>query len=108
MESFSTRGISGYSPQPGWAEQDPMTWRKVVIKTIRETLRKWKAEGKEIIGMTISLQREVVIWGGSFLYNAIIWLDNRILSQVEQIKKTLDPEDSIDNWFEYKSSIFSF
>lgn len=79
-------------PQPGWAEQDPLTWWKAVTRTIREALKRGKVKGREIIGLAVSSQREAVvpIHGEQVLYNAIIWLDNRTLPQVEQIKKTFE------------------
>ncbi|MEM1558168.1 MAG: FGGY family carbohydrate kinase [Thermoproteota archaeon] len=82
-------------PQPGWAEQDPSAWWKAVVKTIKGALKKGGVKGKEIIGLAVASQREAVVpvRGEQVLYNAIIWLDNRTLPQVEHIRDTFDPKE---------------
>ncbi|XP_068142119.1 glycerol kinase 3 [Drosophila tropicalis] len=80
----------------GWCEQDP----KVIVSTVNECIvgacKKLKQLGgqvKDIVAVGITNQREsTVIWDrntGETLANAIIWLDNRTTSTVEELLETI-------------------
>lgn len=79
-------------PRPTWAEQDPDSWWKAVIDTIQTVIKRADLNGDEILGIGIDSQREAVVpidSKGEKLWNSIIWLDRRTLTQAENIKKMM-------------------
>ncbi|KAH8365911.1 hypothetical protein KR093_007164 [Drosophila rubida] len=80
----------------GWCEQDPDVISKIVNDCIDNACRKLRALGgkiEDIVAIGITNQREsTVIWDrntGKPLANAIIWLDNRTGSTIEELLKTI-------------------
>lgn len=83
-------------PQEGWVEQDPMEILDVVKKCIYCTIKKLEASGgsaNDIVAVGITNQREsTIVWDkftGKPLYNAVVWLDVRTASTVEQLLDTV-------------------
>ncbi|XP_034658402.1 glycerol kinase [Drosophila subobscura] len=80
----------------GWCEQDPMVIVNTVNECIAGACKKLTAIGgqvQNIITIGITNQREsTVIWDrltGQPLANAIIWLDNRTTSTVEELLEAI-------------------
>lgn len=83
-------------PQEGWVEQDPLFIYNAVIECIEEAVKKLEKLGgsvKDIVAIGITNQREsTIIWDretGKPLHNAIIWLDNRTSSTVDELVETI-------------------
>lgn len=83
-------------PQEGWVEQDPVKIVSIVEDCITGAIKKLKSLGgsaKDIVAVGITNQREsVIVWDrqtGKPLYNAIIWLDNRTASTVEELLQSI-------------------
>ncbi len=78
-------------PKPGWVEHDPENIWQSVLKTIREALKEAKVDGKQIIALGITNQREtVVVWDRHShrpIYNAIVWQCRRTQSFCEKLKR---------------------
>jgi glycerol kinase len=79
-------------PQPGWCEHDPMEIINNVNICIDEVCEKLEAMGysaADIKGVGITNQRETtVVWDkvtGEPLHNAVVWLDMRTSSTVEEL-----------------------
>lgn len=69
-----------YSLHPGWAEQDPDYYWKILCTTTRRLLDKTAFDKKAIQGLTVTTQRGTVInvdSQGRALRPAITWLDQR-------------------------------
>ncbi|MBS7614883.1 xylulokinase [Candidatus Bathyarchaeota archaeon] len=84
-----------YHPQPRWAEQKPQEWWNAAVRTIRESLKKARIQDEEIVGLSVTSQREAVVpidKKGEELYNSIIWLDARTVSQVRKIRELLSEQ----------------
>ncbi len=67
-----------FSVKPGWAEQDPEYYWKVLCQTTRKLLRTSSFEKKAIKAVTITTQRNTMInldRDGQPLRPAIVWLD---------------------------------
>ena len=64
-------------PQPGWVEHDPMEIWQNTCRVIRGAMGKCGVDGKEIVAIGITNQRETaVVWDpttGKPLCNAIVW-----------------------------------
>ncbi|XP_023172407.1 glycerol kinase isoform X1 [Drosophila hydei] len=80
----------------GWCEQDPLVITNTVNECIEGACQKLIALGgkvKDILAIGITNQREsTLIWDrntGEALANAIIWLDNRTTSTVEDLLETI-------------------
>ncbi|XP_017862427.1 PREDICTED: glycerol kinase [Drosophila arizonae] len=80
----------------GWCEQDPRVITNTVSECIEGACKKLVALGgkvKDILAIGITNQREsTLIWDkntGEALANAIIWLDNRTTSTVEDLLETI-------------------
>jgi len=76
------------SPAPGWAEQDPESWRASVKEAIKKTLRDCKVDPKQVSAIGLSGQMHGTVLLGKDLKPlrpAIIWADKRSQSQCEEI-----------------------
>ncbi len=77
------------SPYPGWAEQNPTTWREKSIDVINEVLDKNNIDRKKIGGIGFSGQMHGMVpidIKGNPIGNAIIWADQRVYKEVEFLK----------------------
>ncbi|KAI4470001.1 sugar kinase [Holotrichia oblita] len=84
--------IPHITPKEGWVEQDPEVILHSVIETINVTcdnLIKLDISPEDIVATGITNQRETtVVWDsvtGKPLHNALVWLDMRTASTVDQI-----------------------
>ncbi|XP_060510782.1 glycerol kinase 2 [Panthera onca] len=87
-------------PKEGWVEQDPKEILQSVYECIERTcekLDKLNIDISNIKAIGVSNQRETtVIWDkltGEPLYNAVVWLDLRTQSTVENLRKKI-PENN--------------
>ncbi|XP_043516604.1 glycerol kinase-like [Frieseomelitta varia] len=88
--------ISQSCPKEGWVEQDPIEILQAVRECINQTvfnLRQLTIDPSDIIAIGITNQRETtVVWDsitGEPLYNAIVWMDMRTTSIVDDILKKI-------------------
>lgn len=86
-------GNEGYPllvPQPGWAEQDPTAILQAVISALRGAITAANLAPGQIAAISFSGAMHSLIavdQAGTPLTQAIIWADNRSMSQVEQLKR---------------------
>lgn len=88
-----------YQPRNGWAEQDPEDWKKAVISTVREVVKKSGAAKEEVKGIGLSGQMHGLVMlddSGNLLGRSIIWCDQRTGKQVEEMLKLLP----VSKWME--------
>jgi len=90
--------ISSIYLHEGWCEQDPKAILSVVEECIKEAIIKLEEKGgsrEDVVAVGVTNQREsTIVWDritGKPLANAIIWLDNRTTTTVD------DLVDSIPN-----------
>lgn len=69
-----------YSERPGWAEQDPSYYWRVLCDTCRRLMKKTAFDAKSIKGVALTSQRNTMVnvdKSGNPLRPAIVWLDQR-------------------------------
>jgi xylulokinase len=81
------------TPKPGYAEQNPEGWWGSFRVSLRQALK--NIDPKKVEGIAISNQRETVAFlddQGDSLHNAIVWLDERAVNEVEELCELLGRE----------------
>ena len=69
-----------YSVNPGWAEQDPEYFWKVLSRTCKKLMTSLAVKKESILGVTLTTQRNTMISldsTGKPLRPAFVWLDRR-------------------------------
>lgn len=78
-------------PKPGWVEHNPEEIWSSVEKTIDAVIQQSGINGRQIVGIGITNQRETVVaWDsetGKPVYNAIVWQCRRTTARCERLKK---------------------
>ncbi|MDE7162110.1 MAG: hypothetical protein K2N65_05055, partial [Anaeroplasmataceae bacterium] len=80
-----------YTPQPGYAEENPLDWIQAVKTTIRQVVE----EGYLISGIGLSGQMHGLVLldeKDKVLRNSIIWCDNRAVQEAEELASALGNE----------------
>jgi xylulokinase len=94
-ESGTIQGFALYeydidTPNPGWAEQNPLVWWQGTVETIRRALANAHIDSQDIAGIGFSGQMHgTVFLDPSFnvIRPAIIWADQRSAPQCRKIYK---------------------
>lgn len=86
-------GIS--SPQPGWAEQDPVDWRDGVNTAIRQVLESLQDVEVAAVGLSGQCPGHILADNdGNPIGSAIIWRDIRAQAEADWIRNHISPEDA--------------
>ncbi len=83
-----------FSERPGWAEQDPDYYWRMLAQTCRQLLADWTGPQDAIKAVTVSTQRSTMInvdADGKPLRPAIVWLDQRKASTKGRLSPALAP-----------------
>jgi xylulokinase len=85
-----------FHPKPGWVEQDPNEWWRVLCDTIKKTLHKNNIDPGDIAGIGVDGQSWSAIpidRKGNVLCNTPIWMDTRAHEICGQIKQEIDEDE---------------
>ena len=90
IKGITQKEFTQIFPQPGWVEHDPKEILKTQLGVLTELIEKNKLDGKSIVAIGITNQRETtVVWDrktGAPVYNAIVWQDKRTAPICEELK----------------------
>lgn len=88
-----------YTPQNGWAEQDPNDWWAATKESIQAVLQCSGIQTREIVGVGISGQMHGLVMldqEGNVIRHAIIWCDQRTGKECEQINELVGHKRHIE------------
>lgn len=92
-----------YQPENGWAEQNPLDWKKAAISTIKEVVKKAGVSAGEVAGIGLSGQMHGLVMldeNNELIDDAIIWCDQRSSDQTKEMLDLLPME----KWMEISAN----
>ena len=78
-----------YTPEPGWAEQNPDDWMPAISGATAELLDETGIRGEEVAGVALSSASHIAVLldrQGRPTRNAILWSDQRSREEVEALE----------------------
>jgi len=93
--SYPDIELSINSPNPGWAEQNPDSWRDCTVQVTKKLLQKANVSGQEVISIGIGYQMHgLVILDEKLnvLRPSIIWCDSRAVETGKEILESVGIE----------------
>jgi len=90
--------ISMFTPQPGWAEQDPQEWWQAALQALRQVLVKNNSSRVAAIGLSGQCPGHVLVGKDhQSLGRAIIWQDQRAVKEARWLVENI-PGDKAQEW----------
>jgi len=83
------------TPKPNWVEQDPNLWWYSIKNTVRGLFAKADIDSSDVEGIGLSVLTPALVpvdKNGVALRNAILMIDQRAVSEVEWIRRTVGEE----------------
>ncbi|PLV57605.1 xylulokinase [Thermotoga sp. SG1] len=90
--------LSMITPQPAWAEQDPLSWWEAVRKILKKLSGRSEEIGGRIRAISTSGQMHSLVAideNGKVLRNAILWCDQRTYEECEEATQILGGEENV-------------
>lgn len=87
-----------YTPNNGWAEQDPRDWASAVLETIAYVVKEAKVNKDDVKGIGISGQMHGLVMldsRGEVIRPSIIWCDQRTSEEVKDMLNIMPKEEWI-------------
>jgi sugar (pentulose or hexulose) kinase len=85
-----------YYPQPGWAEQNPLDWRRSIKEALAQLAGSLGGRVEEVAALGLSAHAPGLVpvdsRGSSLLERVPIWMDERSLEQGEALLAEVGPE----------------
>lgn len=98
VRQIEGRSPSFFSPQPGWAEQEPTEWWELSKQCIKSL--NLKDSEVEIVALGVTAQMHAVVpigkEGESLLKRVPIWCDKRAQSICQKVSQEIPPKDQLD------------
>jgi len=88
-----------YQPKNGYAEQDPIHWKKAMLDTIKSVMAKSGVSKDDVKGIGISGQMHGLVLldkDNNVLRPSIIWCDQRTGAEVEEMNRTVGREKLVE------------
>jgi xylulokinase len=93
-----------YTPQPGWAEQDPEDWWKATAESMKRAIEKSGIDPNLIAGVGLSGQMHGLValdGNNQVIRRAILWNDQRTAKQCQEI---VDAVGGLNKLLEYTNN----
>ena len=77
-----------YTPQPGWAEQDPQDWLAASLRALQRAVAESGVSAQQVAGVGVTGQMHSLVCldgAGEVLRPAILWADSRSQPQVDAL-----------------------
>ncbi len=87
------------TPKPGWAEQDPASWKSASIDALRALASALGARTSDVKGIGLTGQMHGSVFldaGNNVLRNALLWCDNRTAPQCDAITAKVGEKQLIE------------
>lgn len=91
-------GSGGYPidiPRPGYAEQNPLLWYRVLCRTVRDAVSQARIDPAEVNGIGISGHMHGTIMldrAGGLLHPAVLWCDQRTSAEKAEVIEKIGVE----------------
>ena len=80
----------------GWAEQNPEDWKRAVLFTVKDVIKKARIDGHKVRGIGLSGQMHGLVMldeQGEVIRDSIIWCDQRAGEETEKMQNLLSMKD---------------
>lgn len=84
-------------PNPGWAQQDPLDWRRALGQVTRTLLQDANVGPSSVATLALASQVDGVVAvdeDAEPLYPAIIWLDRRAVAQTRRLREAIGDDEA--------------
>jgi xylulokinase len=97
IHDIASSPIELYSPQPGWAEQDPDQWWETTVANIATVIARHPEARIAAVGVGAQMHSLVAVDSAGFSLTArsAIWSDKRCLDQVQAVLSRPDAEELV-------------
>lgn len=98
--SYPQQEMAIHSPQPGWAEQDPLYWWECVVQVTRQLFQQTKINPENIACIGIAYQMHglvLVDQKQQVLRPAIIWCDSRAVNIGQQAFEQIGKQRALES-----------
>lgn len=91
----AAKGNSSYAldqPRNGWAEQNPLEWKKAAKNAISQAMREGKIDASDFIGIGMSGQMHGLVMldaENNVLRPAVLWCDQRSVAECEEMTERI-------------------
>ena len=88
-----------YQPDNGWAEQDPLDWKRAALQTVKEVVERSGADPEDVVSIGLSGQMHGLVMlddNNEILRRSIIWCDQRASAQVDEMRSLMPEEKWIE------------
>lgn len=85
-----------HQPENGWAEQNPLDWKRAVLSTLRQVTAQAGIMPEDIVGIGVSGQMHGLVMldqENQPIGDTIIWCDQRSEKQVQEMKEIMPEEE---------------
>jgi len=87
-------------PRPGYAEQDPLLWYRVLCRTVRDAVSQAQIDPSEVGGVGISGHMHGTIMldrAGELMHPAVLWCDQRTGQEKAEVMEQIGV-DQLGRW----------
>ncbi|MDO4323014.1 MAG: xylulokinase [Lachnospiraceae bacterium] len=103
IKAQASAGYPMYEPANGWAEQDPLDWKKAVLSAVKKIVEASKVNKEDVAGIGLTGQMHGLVMLDEScqpMGRSIIWCDQRSGRQAQKMKEMM----SLEKWLDITSN----